>query len=474
MSSGTAAQPAVRQDPNVLICLVASSAAGIIALTAEGSWHAVSARPWTLVTFCVLTVALQLVQVEVYNRGATSFAEAGLLAMGFLFTAGAAMVLASVLGLVVLVVRRGRLNRGLFDAAQFSLAAGAGVAVFHAIVTDSWSPAEKVAPAFAAGAVYMLVNVSLLTTAMSLAEGGRPLEIWAERFRWLTPYYLCAGPLALALAVSYEKVGITGLLAFTLPPAAMMFAVRQYVRHTRKSVEDVRAANEELRAANMALAERNDDLQALFQFAGGLASRAHDRASLTNYAEQALGDLAGRRARIEIGESAEGIGLIAGTSRIAPLRLDGEASSDNERWTRLREAILPQLATAVESATLVGEIRKKLVQTVGALARSMEAKDFYTGGHTERVSDIAVALAERLGYAGSQLDAIEIGALLHDIGKIGIPERILHKPAPLDEDEWRVMKEHPVISEYILQDVGLDPIVLQVARSSHERLDGNG
>ena len=166
-------EPAGRGDPNVLICLVASTAAAIIALTALSAWDAVSARPGTFVTFCALTVALQLVQVEVYGRGATSFAEVGLLATGFLFTAGASMVLAATLGLVVLVVRRGRLNRGLFDAAQFSLAAGAGVAVFHAAAAADWSPSAKLAPAFAAGAVYMVVNVSLLTSAMSLAEGRR-------------------------------------------------------------------------------------------------------------------------------------------------------------------------------------------------------------------------------------------------------------------------------------------------------------
>jgi putative nucleotidyltransferase with HDIG domain len=104
----------------------------------------------------------------------------------------------------------------------------------------------------------------------------------------------------------------------------------------------------------------------------------------------------------------------------------------------------------------------------------MEAKDYYTGGHTERVSQVAVALARRLGYTGEELDAIEIGALLHDIGKIGIPERILHKPGPLDEEEWKVMREHPIISEYILSEIDLNPIVLQVARSSHERIDGAG
>ena len=104
----------------------------------------------------------------------------------------------------------------------------------------------------------------------------------------------------------------------------------------------------------------------------------------------------------------------------------------------------------------------------------MEAKDTSTGSHTERVSGIAIALARRLGYAGADLDAIEVGALLHDIGKIGIPERILYKAGPLDEDEWRIMREHPVISEQILMEADLPEIVLQIARHSHERLDGAG
>jgi putative nucleotidyltransferase with HDIG domain len=119
-------------------------------------------------------------------------------------------------------------------------------------------------------------------------------------------------------------------------------------------------------------------------------------------------------------------------------------------------------------------VRKTMLATIAALSRSMEAKDYYTGGHTERVSLLAVALARRLGYSGTDLDAVEIGALLHDIGKIGIPERILHKPGPLDEKEWEVMKEHPKISEYILSGVDLPEVVLEIARSSHERMDGAG
>ena len=119
-------------------------------------------------------------------------------------------------------------------------------------------------------------------------------------------------------------------------------------------------------------------------------------------------------------------------------------------------------------------IRKVHLDTIAALSRSMEAKDTYTGNHTERVSAVAVALARRLGYEGEELDAVEIGALLHDIGKIGIPERILNKPGPLDPDEWIVMKRHPVVSEYILSGIEVSPIVRQIARSSHERMDGAG
>src|SRR5204862_4532182 len=138
---------------------------------------------------------------------------------------------------------------------------------------------------------------------------------------------------------------------------------------------------------------------------------------------------------------------IAGGSVVGYLLLAG---GDEERWGRLREAIVPQLATALESARLVDELRKTHLETIAALTRSMEAKDIYTGGHNERVSSIAVALARRLGYEGADLDAIEVGALLHDIGKIGIPERILHKPGPLNDDEWTIMKKHPITSEFTL------------------------
>ena len=98
----------------------------------------------------------------------------------------------------------------------------------------------------------------------------------------------------------------------------------------------------------------------------------------------------------------------------------------------------------------------------------------HVGAHAARVARIAVALATRLGYRGDELDAIEVGALLHDIGKVGIPESILLKPGPLDEPEWRIMRVHPVISDSLLAPARVHPIVREIARSSHERLDGGG
>src|SRR5215831_14821610 len=119
-------------------------------------------------------------------------------------------------------------------------------------------------------------------------------------------------------------------------------------------------------------------------------------------------------------------------------------------------------------------LRRAHKETIAALSRSMEAKDTYTGGHTERVAEVAVGLARLLGYRDEELEAIEIGALLHDIGKIGVPSQVLRKNGPLTDDEWELVKKHPLISDYILSELELHPFVRQCARSSHERIDGAG
>src|SRR4051812_26908580 len=111
---------------------------------------------------------------------------------------------------------------------------------------------------------------------------------------------------------------------------------------------------------------------------------------------------------------------------------------------------------------------------VRSLAAALEARDGYTGGHSDHVQRLAVAVARRLELAGDQIQLIRTVALLHDIGKIGIPDDILHKPTRLDEGEWALMREHPAIGERILRPLpGLSDVATAV-RHEHERWDGNG
>jgi putative nucleotidyltransferase with HDIG domain len=145
-----------------------------------------------------------------------------------------------------------------------------------------------------------------------------------------------------------------------------------------------------------------------------------------------------------------------------------------ESFERIQHANEQLKAAHADLAASHEQVRRTHLATIAALSRAIEAKDVYTGGHIERVSTLAVALAERLGITGDDLEAVEVGALLHDIGKIGMPEAVLQKPGPLDDAEWSLIKQHPVISEQILKGLDLHPYVRQIARSSHERLDGTG
>ena len=123
------------------------------------------------------------------------------------------------------------------------------------------------------------------------------------------------------------------------------------------------------------------------------------------------------------------------------------------------------------------ERRKQLAQrtyleTLAALSRSMQRGN--GNGRPEWVRKLSVELARTLGYRQEDLEAIEIGALLHDIGKSRVPERILNKPGPLTAAEWEEMRRHPVASDSMLSELELHPFVRQIARSTHERIDGKG
>ncbi len=120
-------------------------------------------------------------------------------------------------------------------------------------------------------------------------------------------------------------------------------------------------------------------------------------------------------------------------------------------------------------------IEQLFLEGAQTLTHALEAKDAYTRGHSRRVREYAVRTAVMLGYTGDFLDNLGLGAELHDIGKIGTREAILNKPGGLTPEEFRHVAEHTVLGERILAPLAGDrPVVLHIARSHHERVDGDG
>lgn len=109
-----------------------------------------------------------------------------------------------------------------------------------------------------------------------------------------------------------------------------------------------------------------------------------------------------------------------------------------------------------------------------AFVAAMEARDTYTQGHSKRVGEYAESIARQMKLSAREIRRIHEGALLHDIGKIGVSDLILHKPAPLDRTEWEAMRRHPAVGAEIVASVGLDAGILEMIRSHHERCDGKG
>lgn len=114
------------------------------------------------------------------------------------------------------------------------------------------------------------------------------------------------------------------------------------------------------------------------------------------------------------------------------------------------------------------------LQTVTALARAVEARDGYTGGHVDRVARYSMQLAGKLGIEESALRQIQFGAVLHDVGKIGVPDEVLQSPSALLPEQWEIMRQHPSIGEEMLDGVAFLDEARHAVVGHHERWDGNG
>ena len=120
------------------------------------------------------------------------------------------------------------------------------------------------------------------------------------------------------------------------------------------------------------------------------------------------------------------------------------------------------------------ELRAAYVDTVRSLVGAVEAKDPYTRGHSERVAQYSTCLGRALRFPQSKLDTLQYAALLHDVGKIGIPMKVLNKPGRLTEDEYRKIKEHPMLGAQVISKVPYLGDIVEAVLYHHEHLDGSG
>jgi putative two-component system response regulator len=139
----------------------------------------------------------------------------------------------------------------------------------------------------------------------------------------------------------------------------------------------------------------------------------------------------------------------------------------------LKEAAAHALERASRSRE---ELRERLLAPTlaSALANAIEARDSYLHAHCERLASLAVRLGELLDLPGEEIETIRLGAILHDVGKIGIPDRVLLKPGPLDVDDRAILEQHPVIGDRLLEPLDLLAAARPIVRHHHERWDGSG
>jgi len=141
---------------------------------------------------------------------------------------------------------------------------------------------------------------------------------------------------------------------------------------------------------------------------------------------------------------------------------------------QLAASFAAQATVAIDNATVYKALKHVTLETITALVAAIEARDPYTKGHCHRVGQGALAIGKKMGLSSQQLTDLCWVAMLHDIGMMGVPDAILHKTEKLTEEEWRIVKTHPLISAEIVGKVEPLKHLVPAIRGHHERYDGRG
>ena len=155
--------------------------------------------------------------------------------------------------------------------------------------------------------------------------------------------------------------------------------------------------------------------------------------------------------------------------------------SPDRDWLHFFNILVGQAAIAIDHIRTFSDLQKANLElmmaydrTISGWAKTLELRDFETEGHSKRVTELAVRLAQALSYRDTELVNIRRGAMLHDIGKMGIPDEILLKPGKLTEAEWEIMRKHPVIAYDLLTNIEFLRPALDIPHYHHEKWDGSG
>src|SRR5579884_2906034 len=415
-------------------------------------------------------------------------------------------------------------------------ATGLVYAALHGRVAPERVEWALLPPAVVAIAVFVLANTLMLSAAIALETGSGLKTVFNMNYRWLLPNYVGVGLVGLGMGVAVQVVGLPGVTIFFVPLAMAWYSYKLYMAKTeevRRRNEELRLTNARLDVANSRLSQRVTELATLNKTGLSLNNSLDLGDTLADLLAATLEVVPAAGALVALVDAATGrlslassVGLSAdaahalqldggplarsltqpdglslldtealGTNELPeagiaalhclPLRLKGETSGvfavafsapqDLGADQRVLLATLAeQAATAVHNARLYQEIEQGYLSTIRAVVGVVDARERYAQGHSERVRALCAAAARELGLDARAAATLELAALFHDVGHVGVPEAVLNKPGALSAEEWATVRKHPLLGATMLKRVPRMEGVAQVILQHHERYDGQG
>lgn len=353
---------------------------GGVAATVWGVLNSAGISPTTLLTFAILAVLAESLNVKMYVKSTVSASATVTLAALLVTGLPGAIATGSSIAIIHFLRQRPPLYRASFNWSVHILAGIIPAFIFQLVsfpmtldYTIHWGITCIIA-AFP----YFLVETGLIARAIALNYRSSVVAVWQEQFAWLTLHYAIMGVLSVFVALAYELLGVWGLVGFALPVFLIHQSQKMYVERTETSVAELHRMNNELQVAN----------------------REVERAS--------------------------------------------------------------------------GAIHSLNMELLEMLAKIIDARDPETSGHALQVSEYAVAIGRQCNLSPERLENLRWAGMLHDIGKLGVPEKILLKPGALTPEEYTQVKKHAALGGNLLETVrGLSHLAPFV-RHHHERWDGTG